>query len=213
MKEIDFLPQTYGDNRRQAMRVKKQYLALSILFLVMIIWNASARRSMNLANAALDMAEDQRVRAERVFMASDHLTRQARQMESLVRSLEQLKDNLNPAVILAELSLQVPEQIVLQRLELSSFEPSYYQDKDQMKPVQIIMSGLGADAEDVGKLIEGLESSSYFTNISITHSQTVAHANQSYSKSKMEEIWPSGAVEFELICTLATRPLAVSTTD
>lgn len=212
MKEIDFLPRTYGERRRQESRVKQQYLALSMMFLVMLIWNASARRSINLATAALSVAEDQRIRAERVFLASDELTQQKDKMKSLVRSLEQLKDNLNPAVILAELSIQIPDRIVLQRLEMSSAEPSQQRDKGQLRPVQIVMSGLGAGAEDVGKLIERLEGSDYFTDISMTHSQTVSESHDESTDAQAEKTIESGAVKFELICYLAARPTAVITT-
>ena len=66
MKEVDFLPQWYRESRRRQSSVQRQYVVLGTLFLIMVMWNAMATRSISLATADLAGDEPQRLREIRV---------------------------------------------------------------------------------------------------------------------------------------------------
>ena len=190
MRDVDFLPQWYKDRRRQRSIVQKQYLALSVLFLSMMVWNAFAVRSIRSASAALSLAEQQRIRSERVSAVFDQLSTRADELQRMTSTLAALERSWTPAKVWTLLSGFMGTDIQWHGVQFA------YGDAEQR---QVVLSGTAPDAGRVATLIQRLEASKAFTQVNLIFCREASVDSEPTAPPSRG----SGMSEFELTCHLA----------
>lgn len=195
MKEIDFLPQWYRNGRRRQVSYRAQCIALSGVFVVMVVWSLAATHSLSQAQAELVKMDAARQQAEGPSVESAGLESELKQLHGRVKSVQEIDSRIDVASILAELSFLIEERIVLSRVEFVA-EKVVQERKDE--PAQtvgavvravgtplddkkvlplgnvrfrVVIAGVAADAGDVGALMCKLEDSPYFWQVILAYSR------------------------------------------
>jgi len=211
MKEIDFIPSWYHDNRRRRLWYYRRYMAILIITGFWIIGNLIAGGIISRAYADLDsLCNSYEQGLQKVELARKlearllKLTRQS-------RMLQHLRPRTEISPILAELSSCIGERTALTdiSLVLSPFQalesprsngPATVQIKNSYAGgpsllktdtvMTVKLSGVAADGAEVASLISRLEESDYFTRVVPVFSK-----NQTRSGTTV--------TEFEIQCVIA----------
>jgi Tfp pilus assembly protein PilN len=194
MKEIDFLPDWYKESRRRQLSLRRQYIALGVVFVMMIAWNMIATHMISKAAVELTQTEAERAKAEDMSLEFAKIKEQITELEKKAEFIEQVDSNINVANILAEMSYLIDEKIVLSKVQ---FIAEKFIDKEKNKsktsavrvvgqnsrqnrglPVgdvcfKIVVSGIASDASDVADLICSLEDSPYFMQVYPSYSRNI----------------------------------------
>ncbi len=195
MKEIDFLPEWYRNGQRRQVSYRTQCIALSGVFVVMMVWSLIARHSVSRAEARLAEMAACHGQAENVSVELTGLENEFRQLRQRVESMEQIDSRIDVASILAELSYLIDERVVLSKVELIA-EKLVHRQKTELGPsantvvrpvgtaggnrkelplgnvrFKVMIAGLAADASDVGVLMCKLEDSPYFGQVVLVFSR------------------------------------------
>jgi Tfp pilus assembly protein PilN len=224
MNNVDFLPQWYKENTRRRQGVQRQYIVLAALFLVMIVWNSVALRSIKRVSAEVSLSEPHQRQAEHASFEQQDLMNRIDQIEEMILSLERLDSRVDVAAVLAELSALIDSSVVLGRVAF--FSTPYTRkgaawtraqaETDLSDPealagqltgwaqICISLQGIAHEAGDVAELIRALEASSYFSQVHLKYSRHAAFGTQEptdeeISGSRLSE----GTVEFAIDCLLA----------
>jgi sensor c-di-GMP phosphodiesterase-like protein len=203
MKEIDFLPEWYRNGRRRQVSYRAQCIALSGVFVVMIVWSLVAIHSISQAQAELTEMATRRGQAENVAGELAGLEDGLRELRRRVESTAEIDSRIDVASILAELSFLIDEKVVLSKVELTAekfvqkqqAEPSQdvgtvvravqtkLSDKKEMPlgnvRFKVVIAGVAADASDVGVLMCKLEDSPYFCQVILAFSRDTEITNRS----------------------------------
>jgi len=223
MRDVDFLPEWYRDNTRRKLSVRRQYMALSIIFLIMILSNAVASRKISRANADLVRSDAQRGQAERFTVEFERLNARVSETRAAMRSANRLKRELDVAHVLAELSTVVSGEIVLQSVELRSLKPTEqtllgetaqapWESDDAGEPkverFSVRLIGFASDAGQVAALIAELENSATFRKVNLVYSKasTEALAGEPAPSAQVSEQTSQKGFEFEVSCAIAVGP-------
>jgi hypothetical protein len=215
MKEIDFLPEWYKSGRRRQVSYCTQYLALSGVFVVMMVWSIFAKHAISKAKIQFAQAQTEQAQAENVSAKLAELKSELRGLQKKTESIEKIGSKIDVANVLAELSFLIDEKIVLSKVE---FVAEKFVDKQQAKPsgragavvrvaraklddkrelplsdvrFKVVVAGVAADASDVGALICKLDDSPYFCQVVPSFSRNakinVESAHSVSSQTKMQE--------------------------
>ena len=224
MNDVDFLPQWYIENRQRRQSVQRQYVILAALFLVMIVWNSVALRSIKSVGAELSLYEVQQRQAEHVSFEHQRLKGKIEQVETLFMSLAKLDSRVDVAAVLAELSVLVPSPVVLRKMEfvstphgqrrvvgdpldtetLAGEAEGLVQQLAGWAQVNISLQGVADTPAEVAELIRGLDVSPYFSEVHLRYSRHAATGTQVQGNEKTPNAQPAaGAVEFAIDCLLA----------
>ncbi len=215
MKEIDFLPQWYTDDRRRKLSVQRQCISLSIIFLVMILSNALATRSISRASAELAIVEKQRFDAERVVQEYGRLHKQVTATKKVASFSGEVNARPEVANLLGELSVLISEPVVLGHVGFSraSQDPPHsrlsYEPKETnldqsgpmvAGPLSIRIQGWAPDTRRISALMTALEESPYFTEVYLGYSkeQTLDDSVLSMGPGEKERQRLSSRLEFEI---------------
>lgn len=232
MKELDFLPEWYKDDKRRQVHVRRQYVALVAVFLVMILFNALALHRAGQAAAEGARLENQRVGAEAVVHEFDALTRHLNELKSRAGLVEQMDSQVDVAAILAELSHVISGSVVVRKLEIQAERFGRTEEKGQTKgsavrladgagnpekdaplgrvKFRIVLTGVAAHPADVANLVCRLDESLYFQRVHPTfYGNAKAQTGPKSASPPQEEgtaVKPQSAwdvTEFEIACYLA----------
>jgi len=210
MRDVDFLPQWYKDNTRRKLRVKRQYIALSIIFLIMIFSNAVASRKISRANADLTRSDTERGHAERFMVEFGRLNSRVSETRDAVTSVNRLKMEPDVANVLSELSTVVSGEIVLQSVELLSRNPveetiTDEADSPDAERFSVRLMGFAHRAGQVAELSAELESSATFGDVNLVYSKASAEgpAGSPAPSAQVSEQTSQKRFEFEVSCTVA----------
>ena len=118
MKELDFLPQWYKDDKRRQVRVRRQYVALVAVFLGMMTFNVTEIHRAGRAAAQAASLENQRVGAEAVVHEFGVLTKELNELKTSANLVEQMDSRVDVAALLAEMSHTIGDSVVLRKLEI-----------------------------------------------------------------------------------------------
>ncbi len=186
MQEIDFLPQWYRDKRRREGHYRVQYLGISCLLVVMVVWTAITARSisvaerhlagMQAASAASDAANDfrqMRTELDRLRVYDVILSRvdQRLRMSGAIAELSFLSGSrvrFQRVSISAEqfpqkdASASVPANTIRAVREAMTEKSGPYAGDIRFK---IILRGIAADGTHVASLIRKLEDSPWFFKV------------------------------------------------
>jgi len=224
MNDVDFLPQWYKENTRRRQGVQRQYIVLAALFLVMIVWNSVALRSIKRVSAEVALSEPHQRQAEHVSFERQELMNRLEQIEESILSLERLDSRVDVAAVLAELSVLIDRGVVLGRVAFLSIPYSreagawtrVQAETDLSDPealtrqlagwaqIGISLQGIAPKAGHVAELIRALEASSYFSQVHLKYSRHGAFGAQEPAGGEIRGPRLSeGAVEFAIDCLLA----------
>ena len=187
MKEIDFLPEWYKDNKRREFGYRTQYIALAGIFAVMVVWNFTAAYSISKAKAELVQMSAGKAEAESTSEKMDWIKSEVASLQKKAESVEEIESRIDLASVLAEMSFLIDERIVLSKVQ---FIAQKFADERQVKPnivsavrvargkignkgalplgggrFNVVMGGVAADASDEATFVCKLEESPYFYNV------------------------------------------------
>lgn len=232
MKEIDFLPEWYKEGKRRRVHMRRQFIALTIIFLTMITYNLTSARKIACATAGLAQLEDQRLHAENVMHRFDMVNKELSEYRVEMDSLGRMDSRIDLAAVLAEASHIIGRHVVLSRVEFIS-EP--VSPSDRAKPqsssavraagastktvplgnvrFRILLAGVAANQADVGELVLRLDRSSYFqqahfsfardSTIQVPVSGPQPATSDGTSKPSSRLTETFQVTEFEITCYLA----------
>ncbi len=220
MKEIDFLPSWYKNDRRQQISYRTQYIALGAIFVAMMLCNLVATVSISRATKELAQEQLKAASAQDVSQEFALVKNAVAELEKKAKILEGIDSKIDVASILGELSFLIDKKIVLSKVELVA-EKLEDRAQDQprsgsvIKPVgsnfaskekapvgdlmyKVVLSGVAADASEVAELTCRLEESVYFRHVYPSFSRSVMIRTESNSTGE-----PLQVTEFEISCHLA----------
>ncbi len=186
MKEIDFLPEWYKEGRRRKVNMRRQCLALGLIFVTMIVYNTLSAHRIAVATATLEQLEDHRMRAETVLSRFEMLSHELNDYQAEVNSLARMDSRMDPVAVIAEISHLIGTRVVLSRIEFTA-EPVNQHDQKRARGAsvraadggrrasqptllgdvkfQIVLAGVAASATDAADLVSRLEESAYFQHV------------------------------------------------
>ncbi len=232
MKEFDFLPEWYREDRRRHLHVRRQYLVLVAVFLAMMIFNAAALRRVDKTAAQMAGLENQRLGAEAVVREFDGLTKRLNELKGRANLVEQIDSRVDIAAILAEMSHNIGDSIVLRKVEMQAEPLARTEEREQTKgsvvrlggrtansekeerlgPVKfrLVLTGVAAHPADVPDLVCKLDASQYFQRVHLSFygsakAQTGAKTTPMVPGGQAVPRAPGGldVTEFEIVCYLA----------
>lgn len=187
MREIDFLPDWYKADKRRQLGVRRQYIALAVVFLLMMAFNITALQRASKAAAEGARLENQRAGAEAVVREFDTLTKQLNEFKGRAGLVEQIDSRVDLAALLAEMSHVISDSIVLRKMEIQAEPFGRLQDKGQASgsvvqiaggPAEgeknaalgrvksrVVLVGVAAHPADVADLVCRLDASKYFQRV------------------------------------------------
>ena len=150
MKELDFLPQWYKDRKRRSSLVRKQYIALVAVFLLMMAFNLTATHRAGRVAAEVSQYDDQQMQAEAVVHEFNRVTKELNEMKAKADLVRRIDNHIDVGAVLAEISHLVDESVVLNKVELVAEPLAPSQDTGRTKgaPVRAM-----SQAEDVQQTV------------------------------------------------------------
>jgi len=186
VKELDFLPDWYKDRKRRHSRVRKQYIALVAVFLLMMTFNLTALHRATTVAAEVSRQEEQRVQAEATVHEFNLVTRELNQIKAKADLVRRIDTRIDIAPILAEISHVVDESVMLSKVELVGEPVSSPNDVRQAQgpsvrafaadnsrraaplgesTLRVVLAGVAAQPSDVADLVSRLDQSGYFRQV------------------------------------------------
>jgi len=232
MNEIDFLPYWYKSGRRRRISYRTQYIALTCMFGVMMVWNFVSLNSVSKATTKLAQMASEQSKVQNVSKEFTRIKNELTELQNRAHIIRKIDSKIDVTSVLAEMSFLINEKIVLSKVELVS---ERFLDKQQPKinsssvvrvagteldtkheqllgnvRFKILISGMAADASDVATLIRKLEESPYFCQVDLSISRN-KEVQMSQRPLVNNETWTRPKVtagnyqvnEFEISCYLA----------
>lgn len=189
MKEIDFLPDWYKEGKRRRAQMRRQYAALTMIFLGMLTYNLSVSHRINRASADVARLDQRRIHAESTLHQFNRISKDLSEYQKKVNSIETVDSRIDLAAVIAEISHVIGEQVVLSRIEFNSEALSARVTKSQSKTggsavravttggtsgpsvilgdvrFRVVLAGVASSSADVGALVCRLEESPYFHDV------------------------------------------------
>jgi hypothetical protein len=163
------------------MHMRRQFVALTIIFLTMMTYNLTSAHKIAGATAQLSRLDEQRLQAENVMRRFDMISKELSEYRVEMDCLEQMDSRIDLAAVLAEISHIIGRHVVLNRIEFISepmTAPEEHPERNgsavrlaaaSSKAVplgdvkfRILLAGVAANQADVGELVLQLDRSSYF---------------------------------------------------
>lgn len=195
MKEIDFLPEWYKSGIRRQGNYRMQYIILSGLFAVMMVWNFVSANSVSSARAKYLEMESIRAQSENASNKLKQYKNEIVMLHEREKMLDSIDSKIKVSNVLAELSFLVDERIVLSRVELISEIIPVKQAKEKSLQsasvvkisgqapgnipgaqvgnirFKVLIAGVAANGRDVAALLCKLEDSPYFNRVDLSYSR------------------------------------------
>jgi len=220
MKEIDFLPKWYKSGRRRQISYRTQYVGLAGIFVVMMVWNLAASRSISKATTGLTQAQSKVSATESTSKEFGKIKSKVTQLQKKTEFIKEIDSKIDVASVLGEISFLTDKKIVLSKVEFKAekFADGQGRRTNRASAVRaargnfagketlplgnvrfkVVISGVAADASNVAELICRLEDSPYFQLV-----------YPSFSRNKNIKVGTNlagenyQASEFEISCYLA----------
>ncbi|UCG59919.1 MAG: PilN domain-containing protein [Phycisphaerales bacterium] len=233
MKEIEFLPEWYKESRQRQMSVRRQYIALVSIFVVLMTWNLIATNSIAKATAELAQGRAQEANARVTSATFVELKDRVTQLQKKSQFLKKIDSRIDVAGTLAEMSALIDRRIVIRKVEFSA---ERFPDAQKAKPVgtaavrvapsrsgsdqelhlgnvrfRVLIEGVAVEASDVAALVQSLEQSSYFRTVypSFSRNTEIKTARSPARQASDDRRSASGPAqdlqvsEFQITCLLA----------
>jgi len=231
VKDLDFLPDWYKDRKRRSSRVRKQYIALVAVFLMMMTFNLTALHRAGRVAADVSRHEDQRTRAEAVVDEFNLVTRELNQMKARADLVHRIDTRIDVASILAEISHIVDESTLLSKVDFVAEPLTPAADASRAKgpsaravrsedsqrelalepsTLRIVLAGVAAQSSQVADLVCRLDESAYFQHVRPSfYGRSQVQVGPARTGSGKTDASAAGSpamldvTAFEITCTLA----------
>ena len=195
MKEIDFLPEWYKSGKRRQVSYRTQYIAISSVFVVMMVWSFISTRSISKARAQISQMTEQQAQAKEVSAEYAGIEDEIKVLRKKADTIEEIDSKIDVASVLAEISFLIDERIVLRKLEFIA-EKFVNEQESKKTPgagtvvrvvqsgrnnkkelplgnvrFKVLIAGIAADTNDVAALMCKLEDSPYFCQVVLSYSR------------------------------------------
>ncbi len=194
MKEIDFLPEWYKEGKRRRVHIRRQYIALTTVFLTMLTYNLTSEHRIAKANVALSQLQGQRIQADDVMREFNRISRELGGYQAKADAIRQIDSRINLGAALAEMSHVIGDRVILSGAEFVS-EAFLQEGKKTQKGsgsavrsaeksgnmaeaapqgdvrFRIVLTGVALDPGDVGDLVCRLDESLYFRHVTPSFSR------------------------------------------
>ena len=209
MKEIDFLPEWYKNGIRRQVNYRVQYIILSGVFAVMMVWNFVSAGSVSKARAKYTQMENLQVQSGDASKELEEYKNEIALLHEQEKILDSIDSNINISNILAELSFLVDETIVLSKVELISEAIIDKQDNENISQsmsvvrtsipgdksrkllgnvrFRILIEGVAANGSDVAVLLCKLEDSEYFNHVNMLYTRDSVVKNSVKSQGNVQQ--------------------------
>ncbi len=195
MKEIDFLPEWYKSGMRRQVNYRVQYIILSGVFAVMMVWNFVTANSISEARAKYMEMETKQSQSGNVSAKLQDFIKEITELHEKEILLNSTGSKIIVSNVLAEISYLVDERIVLSRVELISEKIPDKQNNEKVsqsssvvRPAgllpgnntdiqlgdvrfRVLITGAAANGSDVAALLCKLEDSPYFSQVNLAYSR------------------------------------------
>ncbi|MBN2590243.1 MAG: PilN domain-containing protein [Sedimentisphaerales bacterium] len=193
MKEIDFLPEWYKSGIRRQVNYRVQYIILSGVFVVMMVWNFVSAGSVSRVRAKCTQMKEIQIQSERASTELEKYKSDIAILHEREKILGSIDSKINVSNVLAELSFLIDEKIVLSKVELISEIINDKQNNgnipQSMSAVRssvsgdnsgallgnvcfrVLIKGVAANGSDVAVLLCNLEDSPYFSHVNLLYSK------------------------------------------
>ena len=227
MKDLDFLPDWYKDRRRRHCRMRRQYLALAAVFLLMMTFNLTAMHRAGRVSAELTRYADREMDAEAVVHEFDRLTKELNQMKTRADLVRRIDAGFDVAAILAEISHIVDESIVLSKIELIAEPFTRAGSPGRVKSIKaraaakeeeaqsemplgdaklrVVLAGVSVDSTSAADLVCRLDESAYFQQVSpsFSHDKVKTSSSPSSGAAGLKRPEMQDVTSFDITCYLA----------
>ncbi len=216
MKEIDFLPIWYKEKKRKQVSYQRQYLALVIVFIAVMLWNYVSTQAISKADAQIIRDASKQTESAIAVLEYNKILNRLQELQGKAKLLDQVDSRIDISAVLAEMSHLTGNKVVLSSLEIKAekvsgknkgkngyiVKPARSRSKSRSIPggstkFRIMLHGVAANPKEVGELICRFEQSGYFQQIYPSYSRN----------TQIRGAGPSGkdliVTEFELSCYLA----------
>ncbi len=231
MKEIDLLPEWYKTGKRRQVNVRRQYVALAFIFVVMMVWNFITAHSVSKATARVDDLSSKQTEAQKDINEFIEIKNKVSQLKQKMDVLEKTDSRVNIANVLAEISFLIDESVALSKVEIKaekfdsqSVEPQVLRRARNVRQspnmaagdttllgdirFKLVINGVAAEASNVAELICKLEESPYFWQVYPSFSRDTNLRDTQSSGRTAQALQNSTEAEvqiseFEISCYLA----------
>ena len=209
MKEIDFLPEWYKSGIRRQVNYRMQYIILSGIFAVMMVWNFVSAGSVSKVKAKYMEMENMQVHSEEVSRELKEYKNEIAMLHEKEKILDSIDSKINVANVLAELSFLVEEKVVLSKVELISEKLNNQVNGMNSQSMSVVKSsvpkdnygtllgnvqfriqikGVAANGSDVAVLLCKIEDSPYFSHANLVYlkDSEVKNAKKNINVSEFE---------------------------
>jgi len=210
MKEIDFIPEWYKTGQKRIVGYHRQYILITLLFVVLLAWSHAAGSFVSRAKAEADRVQSLLEVKESLAEVYCEMKETVADLQANTHVLERVKPRVDLSHVIAELSYLVSDRIVLSRIDIQSEAVRAVptgKKKDVVRIAagsgrtssalpeentrsKVTIAGIAAKGSDVASLISKLDESSWFCQVI-----------PDYSRSK--EIKGVMTMEFEIGCYVA----------
>ena len=220
MKEIDFLPEWYKQNKKNRLTYRIGYMALAAMFVLMLLWTAFAGLGVMREKNTLAVLLQKKEIVEKASNEYAVLKGQLGELQKSEKVIESLDARIDVTNVLAELSYLIDSKIVVTRLEFDAESVKTEGAEDNgsssgLRTAKTVSSDNASDASgdvkfkiaikgvafaqgNVADFICKLESSPYFCNVIPSYTRNVTAQQGTLFSQKGMQI-----SEFELSCYLA----------
>jgi len=212
MKELDFLPDWYRADRNRKHRRRRHCILFGIITALVAGWSFIAGRSVSGLQAETRQMEASLQQKQQTVQTAMEMQQQIEQLKGQADVLQTLTPRTAISAVLGELSAQACDNIILGRVTLTLEPIAEAAAPAEESPgvvrlgaaktavssplpkalqrTRLTLTGIAVGAADVARLIENLETSHYFENVS-----------PGFSRAK--KINNREVTEFEIACTVA----------
>ena len=210
MKEIDFIPEWYKTGQKRIVGYHRQYILITLLFVVLLAWSHAAGSFVSRAKAEADRVQSLLEVKESLAQVYCEMKETVADLQANTHVIERVEPRVDLSHVIAELSYLVSDRIVLSRIDIQSEAVRAVptgKKKDIVRIAagtgrtssalpeesirsKVTIAGIAAEGSDVASLISKLEESPWFCRVI-----------PGYSRSK--ETKGVATMEFEIGCYVA----------
>lgn len=213
MKELDFLPDWYRADRQRKVRRHRYCVLFGLVAALLAIWSFVVGRSVSSLKAEARQIEAALEESRQSIQAALEMEQDIAALGRKTTILETLTPRTTISAVLAELAYSVNEQIIFSRVLLAqepvtdarssaasatrgivrlgaAKSPEASAMPDGPQRTRMTLTGIAAGGADVARLIDRLETSVYFEQIT-----------PGFSRAR--KIGSGDVTEFEITCTIA----------
>ena len=210
MKDMNFLPQWYADDRWEHSVLRTQFISLAVIFSLLAVWNFVTAHSVSAARAELEQVVSKKEAVADTVAEFNDLKSQLELGTQKIKLIDTLRSEIDPTAVLAELSHLVGTEVVISSVniraekfvELSRRRRGLTLHGDARYQLEI--SGRSLTSQAAARFLCDIEDSAYFCEVTPVYSKSSLNVQGTGSLSGEQ------VTEFKVNCYLANYDMETS---